>query len=99
MQMKIDKRLLPLKYSLEVYKMVESYPSTMDLLFEVVQILEARSKLESTFKPSEMLREVSVRLGDTDLAEGFNVLVNEGWLSCENENYRLLTHPWMEKTI
>lgn len=96
MSLKIDKNLLPTKYVLEVYKMVEGYPSTIDLLYELVRILEEREKLSTTFRATEMLREISVRIDGEDLTDSFDKLSKEGWLSKEDDGYLLVKHPWME---
>ena len=95
MNLKIDKDLLPTKYVLEIYKMVEGYPSTIDLLYELVRILEDRGKLDSEFAVTEMLKEISVRIGGEDLSVSFERLSKEGWLSKTNSGYRLVKHPWM----
>jgi len=95
MNLKIDKDLLPTKYVLEIYKMVEGYPSTIDLLYELVRILEDRGKLDSEFAVTEMLKEISVRIGGEDLSVSFERLSEEGWLSKTNSGYRLVKHPWM----
>jgi len=99
MSLKINKDLLPTKYVLEVYKMVEGYPSTIDLLYEVVRILEDREALEKEFQATEMLREVAVRINDEDLDVSLNTLSTEGWLSKKDNRYKLTRHPWMSETI
>ena len=99
MSLKINKDLLPTKYVLEVYKMVEGYPSTIDLLYEVVRILEDREALEKEFQATEMLREVAVRINDEDLDVSLNRLSTEGWLTKDGNAYKLTRHPWMAETI
>jgi hypothetical protein len=79
--------------------MVEGYPSTIDLLYEVVRILEDREALEKEFQATEMLREVAVRINDEDLDVSLNTLSTEGWLSKKDNRYKLTRHPWMSETI
>jgi len=91
---KINRSKLPAKYALEVYKMVDGYPSTIDLLYEIVSVLEDRDKLTQAFQPKDILKEVSTRLDGEDLAQSLPKLVSEGWLTIDNDNYSLIKHPW-----
>jgi hypothetical protein len=94
MSLKIDRNRLPAKYALEVYKMVDGYPSTIDLLYELVIILEERKALEEKFTAKSMMREVSVRVNDKDLEESMDDMVAEGWLKRVEDGYQLVKHPW-----
>ena len=91
---RINRSKLPTKYALEVYKMVDGYPSTIDLLYEIVTVLEDRDKLDQAFQPKDILKEVSTRFEGEDLEQSLPKLVNEGWLTIENDNYTLAKHPW-----
>ena len=98
--MRIDRNKLPTKYVLEVYKMVEGYPSTIDLLYEIVSILEARSKLDAPFTAIGMMKEVSARLNNgEDLEDSLKTLTKEGWLMADAGGYLLVKHPWISETI
>lgn len=91
---RINRSKLPTKYALEVYKMVDGYPSTIDLLYEIVTVLEDREKLDQAFQSKDILKEVSTRFEGEDLEHSLPKLVNEGWLTVENGNYTLTKHPW-----
>jgi len=92
--MKINRSKLPAKYALEVYKMVDGYPSTIDLLYEIVNVLEERGKLDQAFQSKDILKEVSTRFEGEDLEQSLPKLVKDGWLTIENGNYSLTNHPW-----
>ena len=91
---RINRSKLPTKYALEVYKMVDGYPSTIDLLYEIVTVLEDRDKLTQAFQSKDILKEVSTRFEGEDLEQSLPKLVTEGWLTVENDNYTLAKHPW-----
>lgn len=92
--MRINKNNLPVKYALEVYKMVEGYPSTIDLLYEIVSILQDRDKLMEPFTSLSMMKEVPTRIDGKDLEESLKDMVAEGYLSSTEGGYQLLKHPW-----
>lgn len=74
--------------------MVDGYPSTIDLLYEVVTILEERKALEQPFTSKSMMKEVNTRINDKDLEETLNDMVTEGWLIAIDDGYKLAKHPW-----
>lgn len=91
---RINRGKLPTKYALEVYKMVDGYPSTIDLLYEIVTVLEDREKLDQAFQSKDILKEVCTRFDGEDLEQSLPKLVTEGWLAVDNNNYSLIKHPW-----
>jgi hypothetical protein len=93
--MRIDRNKLQAKYALEVYKMVDGYPSTIDLLYEIVTVLSEREKLTEPFIAKDILREVTTRLGEEDLADSLPKLQKEGWLEFTEGAYQVAKHPWM----
>lgn len=92
--MRIDRNKLPAKYALEVYKMVDGFPSTIDLLYEIVNILQERNKLDQSFVAKELLKEVPTRLDGEDLEQSLARLAEEGWLERIDNSYQLVNHPW-----
>jgi hypothetical protein len=74
--------------------MVDGYPSTIDLLYEIVTVLEDRDKLTQAFQSKDILKEVSTRFEGEDLEQSLPKLVSEGWLTIDNDNYSLTKHPW-----
>jgi len=74
--------------------MVDGYPSTIDLLYEIVTVLEDRDKMDQVFQPKDILKEVSTRFEGEDLEQSLPKLVKEGWLTFNNDNYTLVKHPW-----
>jgi predicted transcriptional regulator of viral defense system len=93
--MKIDRNRLQAKYVLEIYKMVDGYPSTIDLLYEIVTVLSERKKLEDSFVSTDILKEVTTRLEEKSLEESLPKLQKEGWLEFSNGAYRVIKHPWI----
>jgi hypothetical protein len=92
--MRIDRNKLPAKYALEVYKMVDGFPSTIDLLYEIVSILQERNKLEQPFVAKELLKEVPTRIDGEDLENSLVRLAEDGWLERIDNSYQLVNHPW-----
>lgn len=95
MTMRIDKNRLTAKYALEIYKMVDGYPSTIDLLYEIVTVLSERKKLEDFFVSTDILKEVTTRLEEKSLEENLPMLQKEGWLEFADGAYRVIKHPWI----
>lgn len=93
--MRINKNALPAKYALEVYKMVDGYPSTIDLLYEIVSILQERDRFEQPFAALDIMKEVTSRINNEDLEVTLKTMVSEGWLSTEDNKYKLAKHPWL----
>ncbi len=79
--------------------MVDGYPSTIDLLYEVATILEERNALSKPFTSKSMMKEVNTRVGGKDLEENFQQLAKEGWLSQAGESFTLIKHPWQETNV
>ena len=98
MRLAIDRKKLPIKYALEVYKMVDGYPSSIDILYELVGILEDRASLYEEFTCISVIKEVSTRETSKDLEESLTTLSNDGWLIKTKEKYRLSNHPWIAET-
>jgi len=96
MNLKINRNKLPAKYALEVYKMVDGYPSTIDILYELVTVLEERGTLEESFVGRSVMKEVVTREAGLDLEDSLVKLSKEGWLSRDGEHYKLIKHPWSE---
>jgi hypothetical protein len=97
--MRIDQNKLPAKYALEVYKMVDGFPSTIDILYEIVTILQARDRLTQPFQAKDLLKEVTTRIQGEDLQDTLPKLASEGWLRQDGETYYLDSHPWMETKV
>jgi hypothetical protein len=96
---KIDRNRLPAKYYLEVYKMVDGYPSTIDILYELVSALQAKSLLDSSFKLKDVIRDVSTRIPNEDLEVSLQKMAESGtWLEKKKDGvYQLVEHPWQEE--
>jgi hypothetical protein len=92
--MRIDRNKLQAKYALEVYKMVDGFPSTIDILYEVVSVLQDRNKLDQHFVSKELLKEVPSRIEGEDLEHTLSRLAEDGWLERIDNSYVLIDHPW-----
>jgi hypothetical protein len=96
MSQKINRNRLPAKYALEVYKMVDGYPSAIDILYETVVILEERNSLDQPFTAKSMMKEINTRIAGKDLDQSYDDMVTENWLAKSGDSYTLVTHPWAE---
>jgi hypothetical protein len=79
--------------------MVDGYPSTIDILYEAVTILEERKALDQPFTAKSMMKEINSRVDNKDLEQSFDDMVAENWLSKEGDTYTLIKHPWTETKI
>ena len=75
--------------------MVDGYPSTIDLLYEIVSILQERDKLEQPFVALDIMKEVTSRINNEDLEVTLKALASEKWLSLDDGKYKLAKHPWL----
>lgn len=76
--------------------MVDGYPSTIDILYELVTILEERNALDKPFTSKAMMKEVNTRVGGKDLEDSLAELSTEGWLEKQDDSYQLINHPWIK---
>lgn len=77
--------------------MVDGFPSTIDILYELVSVLEDRGKLEQPFSHKEIWKEVTIRLEGEDLEHSLQKMTEEGWLKRIDNTYLLVDHPWRTK--
>lgn len=87
----IDSKKLKLKYELKVYKKMDSWPCTEDVLYEIARYIEHKDK--NQISKSKLLEIV---LQDV---EKLHIILNElekkQFLKQENENtFTLLKHGW-----
>jgi hypothetical protein len=94
--MEINRNRLPAKYAMEVYKMVDGYPSTIDILYELVNVLEERKALETPFQASSLLKEIVSREPDMDLVDSLDSLAKQGYLQKSGDHFTLVKHPWQK---
>lgn len=69
-------------------------PTHEDLLFEIVQFLEAENRLDGEFKKWDVVVKTRCRIGPS-LEEDLNVLIKKGFIEHKKYTiYKILKHPW-----
>lgn len=87
----IDPQKLKLKYELKVYRKMDSWPSSEDILYEVSRYVEHKEKSQiSKTKLLEMVSQDSEKLQII-----LDELIKKSFLKQDNENtFTLLKHGW-----
>lgn len=87
----IDPQKLKLKYELKVYRKMDSWPSSEDILYEVSRYVEHKEKAQiSKTKLLEMVSQDSEKLQII-----LDELIKKSFLKQDNENtFTLLKHGW-----
>ncbi|MFM2010004.1 MAG: hypothetical protein RLZZ479_395 [Bacteroidota bacterium] len=71
MKMKINQNKLPIKYLLNVYKEMESFPSHTDLTYMLLSNLSDKEELNSPFTPSQVWPYMKDGVGTISELSGF----------------------------
>jgi len=105
MELKINRRKLPVKYALEIYQDLKGYPSHQDLEYILVSALIDQNTQE--FTPESIWKRMKVALGTINDLRGFleylaqpddltdkqifNVEIERG---LNSYSYKLISHKW-----
>ena len=91
MGINIDPNKLKLKYELKVYKKMDSWPCSEDVLYEIARYLEYKEK--NKISKSKLLE--MVLQDEEKLQLILNELLKKQFLQQENETtFNLLKHGW-----
>ncbi len=87
----IDPKKLKLKYELKVYKKMDTWPSSEDILYEISRYLEHKEK--NQISKAKLLEMVSQ--DEEKLQMILNELIKKHFLKQETETtFSLLKHGW-----
>lgn len=106
--MKINQSKLPVKYALNVYKEMPSFPSHEDLTYMLLSNLSDREEIENSFTPSQVWQYMKDGVGTIKDLQGFLDYVSDS-ADCPGAflqklemtkgkkpewQYKVLDNPW-----
>lgn len=92
---------MKLKYRFRVHNLMESYPTEEDALFEIINFLQEKGRLEEEWSDLGIKGAFSKRLSEEEISVLLKSLVDQEFLSIKEgsgkRNYfRILTNPFIE---
>ena len=92
---------MKLKYKFRVHNLMESYPTEEDALFEIINFLQEKGRLEEEWSDLGIKGAFSKRLSEEEISVLLKSLVDQEFLSMKEgsgkRNYfRILTNPFIE---
>jgi hypothetical protein len=103
MELKINRKKLPVKYALEIYQDLSGYPTHADLEYILVCALEDQGILDKDFTAESVWKRMKSALGTVkDLTKFLDYLSEEKEIADFNVNlnktsansYKLTSHRW-----
>jgi hypothetical protein len=91
---------MKLKYKFRVHHLLESYPTEEDALFEIVNFLQERKRLEEEWSDLGIKGAFSKKLTEDEISVLLKSLVDQGFLSMKEgsgkRNYfRVIKNPFV----
>jgi hypothetical protein len=91
---------MKLKYKYRVYNLLESYPTEEDALFEIVNFLTERKRLEEEWSDLGIKGAFSKRLSEEEISKLLKSLVDQGFLfmkegSGKRNYFRVIKNPFV----
>ncbi len=91
---------MKLKYKFKVYHLLESYPTEEDALFEIVNFLQERKRLEEEWSDLGIKGAFSKKLSEDEISKLLKSLVDQGFLAMKEgsgkRNYfRIIKNPFI----
>ena len=92
---------MKLKYKFRVHHLLESYPTEEDALFEIINFLQERNRLEEEWSDLGIKGAFSKKLSEDEIAKLLKSLVDQGFLSMKagsgKRNYfRIIKNHFIE---
>ena len=92
---------MKIKYKFRVHNLMESYPTEEDALFEIINFLQEKGRLEEEWSDLGIKGAFSKRLSEEEISVLLKSLVDQEFLSMKEgsgkRNYfRILTNPFIE---
>lgn len=91
---------MKLKYKFKVYHLLESYPTEEDALFEIVNFLQERNRLEEEWSDLGIKGAFSKKLADDEIAKLLKSLVDQGFVTMKEGSgkrsyFRIVKNPFL----
>ena len=92
---------MKLKYKFGIHNLLESYPTEEDALFEIINFLQSRDRLEEEWSDIGIKGAFSKRLSEEEISILLKSLVDQQFLSMKEgsgkRNYfRILNNPFIK---
>ena len=91
---------MKLKYKFKVYHLLDSYPTSEDALFEIVNYLSERHRLDQEWSDLGIKGAFSKRFTEEEISDLLKSLTDQGFLTMKDgsgrRNYfRVVNNPFM----
>lgn len=91
---------MKLKYKFRVYNLLESYPTPEDALFEIINFLSEKNRLDQEWSDLGIKSAFSKRFTEEEITGLLEPLVKEGFLakkegSGKRNYFRILKNPFV----
>jgi hypothetical protein len=91
---------MKLKYKFRVYNLLESYPTSEDALFEIINFLSEKGRLDQEWSDLGIKGAFSKRFSEEEITNLLEPLVDEGFLakkegSGKRNYFRILKNPFV----
>jgi hypothetical protein len=91
---------MKLKYKFRVYNLLESYPTPEDALFEIVNFLSEKNRLDQEWSDLGIKSAFSKKFSEEEITNLLEPLVKEGFLakkegSGKRNYFRILKNPFV----
>lgn len=91
---------MKLKYKFRVYNLLESYPTPEDALFEIINFLSEKNRLDQEWSDLGIKSAFSKRFSEEEITSLLEPLVKEGFLakkegSGKRNYFRILKNPFV----
>ena len=91
---------MKLKYKFRVYNLLESYPTSEDALFEIINFLSEKGRLDQEWSDLGIKGAFSKRFAEEEITNLLEPLVDEGFLakkdgSGKRNYFRILKNPFV----
>jgi hypothetical protein len=93
---------MKLKYKFKVHHLLESYPTPEDALYDIVNFLVEKNRLDQEWSDLGIKGAFQRKLTEEELGDLLNLLVDQGFLSMKEgsgkRNYfRIINNPFIEQ--
>jgi len=92
---------MKLKYKFKVFHLLESYPTPEDVLFEIVNFLSERNRLDQEWSDLGIKGAFSKRFSEDEISDLLQQLVDQGFLakkegSGKRNYFRIIKNPFIQ---
>ena len=92
---------MKLKYKFRVHHLLESYPTEEDALFEIVNFLQEKNRVEEEWSDLGIKGAFSKKLSEEEISKLLKSLVDQGFLTMKEGSgkrnyYRIKKNPFIK---